>query len=162
LIILEGYSRTIFAGAMARTEATWAALMVLYTACVRYGVPHTLVSDSGGAYTSNDFAAVCPAIEAGLPHTQVLLWVSGEQWRAAFDNVILAEYHCRYDWRDRKVKDVRWGVLCPTRFASLQGTLIPLTPQDSVVVYHARLPRRRAPHLSSAQQWLLFEVVPAG
>ena len=37
------------------------------------------------------------AIEAGLPHTQVLLWVSGEPLRAAFDNVILAEYHCRYD-----------------------------------------------------------------
>jgi len=59
LIILEGYSRTILAGAIAPTEATWAALMVLYTACLRSGVPHTLVSDSGGAYTSNDFEAVC-------------------------------------------------------------------------------------------------------
>jgi hypothetical protein len=35
LIILEGYSRTILAGAIAPTEATWAALMVLYTACLR-------------------------------------------------------------------------------------------------------------------------------
>jgi transposase InsO family protein len=59
LIMLEGYSRTILAGAMAPTEATWAALMVLYTACLRYGVPNTLISDSGGAYTSNDFEAVC-------------------------------------------------------------------------------------------------------
>jgi hypothetical protein len=31
ILILEGYSRTILAGAMAPTEATWAALMVLYT-----------------------------------------------------------------------------------------------------------------------------------
>jgi len=59
LILLDGYLRTIVAGAMAPSEASWAALMVLYTACLRSGVPHTLVSDSGGAYTSNDFEAVC-------------------------------------------------------------------------------------------------------
>jgi Integrase core domain len=29
ILVLEGYSRTILAGAMAPTEATWAALMVL-------------------------------------------------------------------------------------------------------------------------------------
>ena len=28
---------------------------------------------------------------------QVLLWVSGEHLRAAFDHVVLAEYHRRYD-----------------------------------------------------------------
>jgi hypothetical protein len=54
--------------------------------------------------------------------------------------VLLAEYHCRYDWRDRKVKDLRAGVLYPTRFASLQGSLIPLTPQEFVVVYRAKRP----------------------
>jgi transposase len=35
LIILEGYSRTILAGAIAPTEASWVALMVLYTAYLR-------------------------------------------------------------------------------------------------------------------------------
>jgi hypothetical protein len=59
ILILEGYSRTILAGALAPTEATWAALMVLYTACLRYGVPQTLVSDSGGAYTSHAFEGAC-------------------------------------------------------------------------------------------------------
>ena len=49
LILLEGYSRTILAGAVAPSEASWVALMVLYTACVRYGVPEFLISDSGGA-----------------------------------------------------------------------------------------------------------------
>ena len=39
LIILDGYSRTMLAGAVAPTEASWVALMVLYTACLRYGVP---------------------------------------------------------------------------------------------------------------------------
>jgi hypothetical protein len=59
LIILEGDSRTMLAGMIAPTEATWVALMVLYTACLRDGAPASLVSDSGGAYTSADFAAVC-------------------------------------------------------------------------------------------------------
>ena len=63
ILILEGYSRTILAGAMAPTEATWAALMVLYTACVRYGAPTSLVSDSGGASTSEAFEAVCGRLE---------------------------------------------------------------------------------------------------
>jgi hypothetical protein len=39
LIMLEGYSRTIVAGVIASTEATWVALMGLYTACLRYGAP---------------------------------------------------------------------------------------------------------------------------
>ena len=279
LIILEGYSRTILAGAMAPTEATWAALMVLYTACLRYGAPEQLVSDSGGAYTSADFEAVCarlqihhetivstqgesylnwmethfniqrrlydyqfslahtPAeleqrhqaflqtynttahqgllkdrrlppipvevlgtakgrlstpealarhfsqavfprttnrygcvtlhsyhfsVEEGLPQTQVLLWIAGEQLRATFDNVILAEYHCRYDWQDGKVKAIRGGIFYPTRFASPQGRLIPLTPQDFVVVYRTKRPRRRAPSRPRTPQLLLFEVVHAG
>jgi transposase InsO family protein len=276
LIILEGYSRTMLAGMIAPTEATWVALMVLYTACRRYGAPIYLVSDSGGAYTSNDFEAVCrrlqiqhetiestkgesyqnlmethcniqrrlfddqfslartPAdlehrhqafmqlynttapqgllkdrrlppipvevlgtakgrlytpeararafaqavfprttnrygcvtlhsyhfyVEAGIPHTQVLLWVAGTQLRVAFDHVILAEYHCRYDWRDRRVKEVGQGVFYPTRFASPQGTLLPLTPRDSLVIYRTRA-KRRAPAPSSTPQLLLFEVVP--
>ena len=45
LIILEGYSRTMLVGMIAPTEATWVALMVLYTACLRYGAPVYLVSD---------------------------------------------------------------------------------------------------------------------
>jgi transposase InsO family protein len=276
LIILEGYSRTMLAGMIAPTEATWVALMVLYTACLRYGAPEQLVSDSGGAYTSADFEAVCTRlqihhetivstqgesyqnlmethfniqrrlydyqfslartpmeleqchqtfiqmynttahqgllkdrrlppipvevlgtakgrlytpealarqfsqavfprttnrygcvtlhsyhfyVEAGLPHTQVLLWVAGPQLRAAFDHVILAEYHCRYDWRDRRVQEVRQGVFHSTRFAGPQGSLLPLTPQDSLVIYRAPA-KRRAPTSPPTPQLLLFEVVP--
>src|SRR4029434_2141976 len=58
LILLEGYSRTILAGAVAPSEASWVALMVLYTACLRYGVPECLISDSGGDFTSHKFVAV--------------------------------------------------------------------------------------------------------
>jgi transposase InsO family protein len=63
LIILEGYSRTMLAGRIAPTEATWVALMVLYTACLRYGAPASLASDSGGAYTSADYEAVCTRLQ---------------------------------------------------------------------------------------------------
>src|ERR671932_374643 len=35
----------------------------LYTACLRYGVPQALISDSGGAFTSNEFEAVCTRLE---------------------------------------------------------------------------------------------------
>jgi transposase InsO family protein len=279
ILVLEGYSRTILAGAMAPTEATWAALMVLYTACVRYGAPTSLVSDSGGAYTSDAFEAVCgrleidhktivstqgesylnwietpfniqrrlfdyqfsltqtPAeleqvhqrfiqtyntiaheglvkegfaspipihvladakgrlyspdelarkfsravfprttnrygcvtlhsyhfyIEQGVPKTQVLLWVYGEQLRAVLDHVVLAEYHCRYDWRTHKVTEIRDGIFYSTRFASPQGSLIPLTPQESLVLYRPQPLRRPAWRPFPVQQLMLFELVPTG
>jgi hypothetical protein len=49
----------MLAGIVAPAEATWAALMVLYAACLQYGVPEPLVSDGGGAYISTAFEAVC-------------------------------------------------------------------------------------------------------
>jgi len=279
ILILEGYSRTILAGAMAPTETTEAALMVLYTACVRYGAPTYLVSDSGGAYTSDVFEAVCTRleidhktivstqgqsylnwiethfdiqrrlydyqfslartpsdleqrhqefiqiynttahqglltdqrlppipveilgaaqgrrypqevlaekfahalfprttnrygcvtlhsyhfyVESGVPQTQVLLWVYGEQLRAVLDQVVLAEYHCHYDGRMRKVTDIREGIFYPTRFASPQGTLIPLTPQETLVLYRPPAPRRQTRKPRATQQLVLFELVRTG
>ena len=101
-------------------------------------------------------------LEEGLPQTQVLLWRAGEHLRAVFENVVVAEYRCRYDGRDRQVTDIREGVFYPTRFASPQGTLLPLTPHECMVVYRARSSRRRARRRLPAQQLLLFEVVPTG
>jgi len=279
LIILDGYSRTMLAGAVAPTEASWVALMVLYTACLRYGSPKTIISDSGGAYISEAFEAVCdrleirhepivsthgdsyknlmetpfnvqrrlydyqfsltqtPAefeqvhqrflhtynttahqgllqedftppipllvlgdakgrmytpdeltrkfsqalfprttnqhgcvtlhsyhfyIEEGLPQTRVLLWVYGEQLRAVLDNVVLAEYHCRYDWRTRKVTNIRDGGWYATRFASLQTSLLPFNAQEPLVLYRPKPVRPQARLPFSAQQLWLFELVSAG
>ena len=67
---------------------------------------------------------------------------------------------CCYDWRECKVTNIRKGVFHPTRFASPQVTLLPLTPQDSIVVYCARPSRRRVFRSSPMPQLLLFEVVP--
>ena len=63
VIILDGYSRTMLAGAIAPAEASWVTLMVLYTACLRYGAPQHLISDSGGAFTSNEVKAVLKRLE---------------------------------------------------------------------------------------------------
>jgi len=276
MILLDGYSRTMLAGAVAPVEASWVTLMVLYTACLRYGAPQHLISDSGGAFTSNDVTAVLqrlqiapnpllstqgesyknlmethfniqrrlfdyqfsltttPAefeqahqtfmetynttahegllkdgfhppvplqvlgqakgrlytpeelarrfsralfprttnqygcvtlhsyhfyVEAGLPQTRVLLWVYGEQLRAVLDHVVLAEYRCRYDWREHHVKEIRDGVFYPTRFASPQGTLIPLTPHESLIVYRPKPTVRLVQRPVSVQQLWLFELV---
>jgi hypothetical protein len=86
-----------------------------------------------------------------VPQTQVWLWVYGEQVRAVLDNVVLAEYHCRYAWRTHTVTELRDGVFNPTRFASPQGALIPLTPQESLVLYRPQ-PRRRQAHKSFSTQ----------
>jgi hypothetical protein len=61
-----------------------------------------------------------------------------------WDNVILAEYHCHYVWQDRKVTALSDGLFYSTRFMSPQGSLIPVTPQTSLVLYRPRSPR--APH----------------
>jgi len=278
LIVLDGSSRTMLAGAVAPSEASWVTLMVLYTACVRYGAPEHLISDKGGAFISAEVEAVCTRlgidhhtmistqgessmnlmeshfniqrrlyddqfsltrtplefeqahqdflqiynttahygllhekfqppiplevlgeakgrlytpdelerkfthalfprttnrygcvtlhhyhfyVEEGLPLTQVLLWVYGHELRAVCDNVVLAEYHCRYDHREGKVKAIRDGSFPATRFASSQGSLIPRHPQDAVVFYRPPLPRQARLPCAAQQLWLFERVSTA-
>jgi hypothetical protein len=87
------------------------------------------------------------------------LWVYGEQLRAVLDHVVLAEYRCRYDWRAHHVKEIRDGVFHPTRFASPQGTLIPLTPHESLIVYRPKPTGRLGQRPVPGQQLWLFELV---
>jgi hypothetical protein len=101
-------------------------------------------------------------IEEGVPHTQVLLWVYGEQLRAGLDHVVFAEYHCRYEWRTHKVTEIHDGIFYPTRFASPQRSLIPLTPQETVVLYRPQPLRHPARRAFAAQQLMLFALVPTG
>lgn len=277
IIVLDGYSRTMLAGAVSASEASWIALTVLFTACQRYGAPQYLISDKGSAYIANVVEAVCTRldidhrtitgkdgesyrnlmethfniqrrlydyqfslcrtpiefeqahrrflalynstahqglikekfeppiplhvlgeakgrlytteelerkfsralfprttngygcvtlhsyhfyVEAGLPKTKVLLWVYGKELRAVFKNIVLAEYDCRYDSRDRKVKDIRDGRYFPhDDFASDQYTLIPLNPQESLVLYRQLSAPRQAHLPFPAEQLWLFELV---
>lgn len=277
IIVLDGYSRTMLAGAVSASEASWIALTVLFTACQRYGTPQYLISDKGSAYISNVVEAVCTRlgidhrtitgkdgesyknlmethfniqrrlydyqfslcrtpiefeqahrrfvelynstahqglikekfdppiplhvlgeakgrlytiqelerkfsralfprttnrygcvtlhsyhfyVEAGLPKTKVLLWVYGHELRAVFENVVLAEYYCRYDLRDRKVRDIRDGRYFPhDDLTSNQYTLIALNPQESLVLYRqASAPRQVRLPFPAEQLWLFERV----
>ena len=100
--------------------------------------------------------------EAGIPKSQGLLWVYGEQLRAVLDNVVLAAYRCRYDGQAHKVRDIHAGTLYATRFASPQEALIPLNPQESLVLYRPRAPQRRGLQSLPKQQLVLFERVSMG
>lgn len=100
--------------------------------------------------------------EAGLPRTPVWLWGAGDHLRAPFDHVVLADDPCRDEGRDRRVTEGREGVFHATRFASPQGTLIPLTPEHSGVVHRARASRPRVARASPTRQLWLFEVAPTG
>jgi transposase InsO family protein/transposase len=277
VIVLDGYSRTMLAGAVSASEASWIALTVLFTACQRYGVPQYLISDKGSAYIANVVEAVCTRlgidhrtitgkdgesymnlmethcnvqrrlydyqfslcrtpiefeqahrrflelynstahqgllnekfappiplhvlgeakgrlytteelerkfsralfprvtnrygcvtlhsyhcyVEEGLPKTKVLLWVYGNELRAVFQNVVVAQYYCRYDMRDRKVKDIKDGRYFPhDDFASDQYTLIPLNPQEALVLYRLPSAPRQARRPFPAEQVWLFELV---
>jgi transposase InsO family protein len=278
LIILDGYSRTMLAGAVAPSEASWVALTVLYTACRRYGVPEHVISDSGGAFISEAFEGVCTRlgidhqtivstegqsymnlmethfniqrrvydyqfsltrtplefeeahqrfldlynttahqgllkaqfaspiplhvlgegkgrlytpqeldrkfahalfprttnrygcvtlhsyhfyVDQGLPQQQVLLWVHGQELRAVFDQVLLAEYHCHYDLREGKVKDIGVSQVYPSPFAArqAQGSLIERNPWESLVVYRPQSLMRQAALPFRAEQLWLFERV---
>jgi hypothetical protein len=92
------------------------------------------------------------SVEAGLPQTQVLWWVSGNTLRAVCNTVGLAESHGHDHLREGKVTDIREGSLPPTRFASSQGTRLPLTPHEALGLYRpkAAMPQARLP--LSAQQ----------
>jgi len=75
------------------------------------------------------------------------------------DHVVLAEYRCRYDWRAQQVTAIHDGVFYPTRFASPQSTLIPLTPQESLIVYRPKPTMRLVQLPAPVQQLWLFELV---
>jgi hypothetical protein len=91
-------------------------------------------------------------VEQGLPTTRMLLWLCADQLRAVFDNVVVAEYRCHYDWRSHHVTNIRDGVFYPTRYASSQGTLFPFNPQESLVLYRPQTKTRHVrPPLATQQ-----------
>jgi transposase InsO family protein len=276
LILLDGYSRTMLAGAVAPAEASWVALTVLHTACQRYGVPVHLISDSGGAFTSDAFEGVCRRlaidhqtivstqgqsymnlmethfniqrrlydyqlaltrtpqefdaahqqflalynttahqgllkerfaspiplhvlgdsqgrllppqdlarkfahalfvrtpnrygcvtlhrfhfyVDQGLAQMPVCLWVTGEDLRAVYDHVLLAEYTCHYDLRTGTVTRLHLGHWYPSPFAAseVQGTLLERTPQDSLIVVRPPSGRRPPGDALRIEQLGLFE-----
>jgi hypothetical protein len=98
-------------------------------------------------------------VDQGLPQQQVLLWVHGQELRAVFEQVLLAEYHCHYALREGKVKDIRVSQVYPSPFAArqAQGLLLERHPRESMVVYRPQSLRRPATLPLRAEQLWLFE-----
>ena len=123
---LELYNTTAHQGLLKEQFASPIPLHVLGEAKGRLYPPQELARKFAHALfprTTNRYGCVTLHryhfyVDQGLPQTPVLLWVSGEELRAVFDNVLLAEYHCHYDLREGKVTDIRDGSFYPTRFAS--------------------------------------------
>ena len=97
-------------------------------------------------------------VDQGLAQTPVLLWVAGEDLRAVYDHVLLAEYACHYDLRTGKVTRLRLGQWYPSPFAArqAQGALLERTPQDSLIVSRPPAGRRLAASPLRAGQLGLF------
>ena len=98
-------------------------------------------------------------VEAGVPQTAILLWVDGRCLRAVVDQVVLAEYHCRYDWQEHQVKDIAHGAWYATRFTSPQALLFPGYPHDVVVLYRPQALPSLKRQRSQFQQLGLFALV---
>jgi hypothetical protein len=101
IILLDGSSRTMLAGAIAPSEASWVTLMVLYTACLRYGAPAYLISDSGGAFTSNAVKAV---LKRWQSEPNPLVSPQGERYKN------LMETHCNIQ---RRLYDYPFSLTTP-------------------------------------------------
>ena len=101
-------------------------------------------------------------MEQGLPQTKVLLWLYGEQLRAMFEHVVLAEDHCHYELREHNVKDIREGVFYRTQFASPQALLLPFNPQEALVLHRPKPIMRQTQLPFPAEQLWLFALVQTG
>lgn len=88
----------------------------------------------------------------------MLLWVTGEELRAVYDQVLLAEYTCQYDLRTGTVSRLGLGQWYPSPFAArqAQGVLLERTPQDSVIVVRSPAGRRQGTHPGPNEQLGLF------
>jgi len=98
LILLDGYARTMLAGAVAPSEASWVALTVLSSACQRSGVPVHVISDSGGAFISDAFEGVCTRL--AIDH-QTIVRPQGQS------DMHLMETHCNIQ---RRLDDYQWAL----------------------------------------------------
>jgi hypothetical protein len=88
----------------------------------------------------------------------VLLGVVGEDLRAVYDPVLLAEYACHYDLRTGQGTRLRLGQWYPSPCAArqAQGALLERTPQDARSVSRPLAVRRPTAAPWRAEQLGLF------
>jgi len=97
-------------------------------------------------------------VECSLPHTQIALWLDGDQLRAVVDHVLVAEYTCHYSWRTRRITALHHGTFYATRFVSPQGLLFPFNPHESLILYRPPAGGHQGHRGRLPQQLLLFKM----
>jgi len=125
LILLDGSARTMLAGAVAPTAASGVALMVLDTACLRYGSPKTIISDSGGAYISEAFEAVGDRLEM---HHEPIVSQHGDSYKNLMETPCNVQrrfyaYQCSLTQTPAEFEQVHQTFLHPYNTTAHQGLL---------------------------------------
>jgi putative transposase len=92
-LLLEGYSRTILAGALTPRQEVGVVLHVYFQALLRWGLWGEIVSDHGGQFISRDFARVNQRLR--IHHE---LYEKGQPWRNLIESQFgiqarVGEYH---------------------------------------------------------------------
>ncbi len=84
--------------------------------------------------------------------------MAGEELRAVYEHVLVAEYACHYDLRTGTGTSLRLGPWYPNPFAArqAQGVLLERTSQDSVIVTRPPVGRRPGLGRGQAEQLGLF------
>ncbi len=108
--ILENFSRAILSSAITRRQDTEAYLSVLYHAIRRFGVPETLVSDSGSVFLSHDAMKIYDAlgmqkeqIKKGKPYQNYIEAAFGVQRRMADWS-----FESAHTWEDLLAAHEKW------------------------------------------------------
>jgi hypothetical protein len=97
LCILEGYSRAFLAGAVLATQARGPVLKLLYETVRQWGAPGTIVSDSGGAFTSEDYRRTCSRLGIEVQYIEA---------RQSWQNLIETHFNIQRKMADYKFESV--------------------------------------------------------
>lgn len=83
ICIIEGYSRTILAGAASEYQDLTAVLQVLLAALQEYGCPEAIISDNGSVFTAKRYKSILRALQIDPKLTE-----KGKPWQ----NLIEAQF----------------------------------------------------------------------
>jgi transposase len=93
LCILEGYSRAFLSGVVLATQARGPVLKLLYETVQQWGAPAAIVSDSGGAFISDDYRRTCSRLGIEVHYIEA---------RQSWQNLIETHFNIQRKMTDHK------------------------------------------------------------
>ncbi len=94
-------------------------------------------------------------VEEGLPKSQVYLWVYQDRLRVEHNNVLLIEYECLYDEKNRKVQELTKPLTYEHKYISRQLKLFEINAEMLRVLKIERIKANRS--INVVKQFVLFE-----